>query len=69
MGQVRIDGLNASLKSALRNLKSAILVALCSLLRAVPLTLSRPGKSPASVSWIIALLPVARSSWTRFGKS
>jgi hypothetical protein len=30
----------------------------------------QPGKvPPASVSWIIALLPVARSSWTRSDKS
>ena len=30
---------------------------------------SRQGKSSASVSWIMALLPVPRFSWTRSGKS
>ena len=51
--------------------KITVIVTLCAMLFALSVSADaqQTGKSPALVSWIQALLPVARSSWSHFGKS
>ena len=66
------DNLKSKIDKRVRNLKWVVAVAFViafALCGAVRRRRSRQEKSSASVSWIIALLLVARCSWRRSGKS
>ena len=60
-----------NLKSKIENLKlvGLLAIALTFTFGGAVVDAQQTGKSSASVSWIIALLPVWQSSWRRFGKS